>query len=67
MLMEYLPRQLTADELASLARDAVEESGATGPRDIGKVMGLLMPKIKGKAEGKAASAAVISLLKGMEE
>ena len=67
MLMEYLPQQLTADELASLARDAVEESGATGPQDIGKVMGLLMPRIRGKAEGKAASAAVIGLLQGLGE
>ncbi len=67
MIMEYLPQQLSEEELASLAKDAIEEAGASSPRDIGKVMGLLMPQIRGKAEGKAASAVVSSLLKGLGE
>ena len=67
IILEYLPEQMSEEELASLAAQAIEEVGATGPQDMGKVMGRLMPQIRGKAEGKAASAVVSSLLKDRVE
>lgn len=54
----YLPEQLDAAELERLVRSAVEESGATSARDMGKVMALLMPKVRGRADGKQVSALV---------
>jgi uncharacterized protein YqeY len=63
IILEYLPEQMSQEELSMLARRAVEEVGATGPQDTGKVMGHLMPQIRGKAEGKTASAIVSDLLK----
>jgi uncharacterized protein YqeY len=54
----YLPEQLDPEELARLVRESVEVSGATGPRDMGKVMAVLMPKVKGRADGKQVSALV---------
>jgi hypothetical protein len=58
ILSAYLPDQLDADELAALVRGAVAESGASSPRDMGKVMAGLMPKVRGRADGKAVSALV---------
>jgi uncharacterized protein len=60
ILAEYLPEQLTADEIAALVTEAIEATGAAelGPRGIGKVMGALQPKIKGRADGGAVSAEV---------
>lgn len=54
----YLPEQLEASELELLVREAVEESGATSARDMGKVMSVLMPKVRGRADGKQVSAMV---------
>lgn len=54
----YLPEQLGADELANLVAQAVEESGATSPREMGKVMAVLMPRVRGRADGKQVSALV---------
>jgi uncharacterized protein YqeY len=54
----YLPAQLSDDELAGLVAEAVAESGASGPQDMGKAMGAVMPKIDGRADGKRVSAAV---------
>jgi len=54
----YLPEQLDPAELERLVREAVDESGATGARDMGKVMSLLMPKVRGRADGKQVSAMV---------
>jgi uncharacterized protein len=54
----YLPAQLSDDELAELAAEAIAESGAAGPQDMGKAMGAVMPKIDGRADGKRVSAAV---------
>ena len=51
VLEEYLPPQLSEDEIIALIRDVVAEVGATGPRDRGKVMGRLMPQVRGKADG----------------
>ena len=63
IIMGYLPEQLSAEEIASLARRAIDQVGATGPGDMGKVMGRLMPQVKGKAEGGAVSAVVSELLR----
>ena len=54
----YLPEQLGDDELASIVDVAVAESGAGSPRDMGKVMSIVMPRVKGRADGKRVSAAV---------
>lgn len=58
IISAYLPEQIGADELAQLVARAVEESGAGSPRDMGKVMAILMPRIKGRADGKQVSALV---------
>ena|SRR5689334_12077281 len=60
----YLPQQMTRDEIASLARAAIAEAGASSPGDQGKVMQKLMPQVKGRAEGKAVAEVVSGLLKG---
>jgi uncharacterized protein YqeY len=54
----YLPAQLSDDDLASLARDAVAESGAAGPQAMGTVMKTIGPKIAGRADGGRVAAAV---------
>jgi uncharacterized protein len=54
----YLPAELSDEELAEIVDAAVAESGATEPKDMGKVMGVVMPKIDGRADGKRVSAAV---------
>ncbi len=54
----YLPAQLTDQELDAIVGDAVAESGASSPREMGKVMALVMPKLQGRADGKRVSAAV---------
>ena len=51
VLEEYLPPQLGEDEIVALIREIVAEVGAAGPRDRGKVMGRLMPQVRGKADG----------------
>jgi hypothetical protein len=52
ILMKYLPEQMTEEELGVIVRKAVEESGASSPRDIGKVMQIVLPKVKGRADGR---------------
>ena len=54
----YMPQQLPDDELEAIVGDAVVESGATSPQEMGKVMSLVMPKVKGRADGKRVSAVV---------
>lgn len=55
---DYLPKQLSKEELNEAAASAIAEVNAHDKSDFGKVMKVLMPKIKGKADGKAASVAV---------
>ena len=62
VLQTYLPQQLSADELTKLVQEAVTESGAQGPKDMGAVMKVVNPKIAGRAEGKAVSEAVKAAL-----
>lgn len=54
----YLPAQISGEELDAMVDDAIAESGATSLKDMGAVMGRLMPKLKGRAEGAAVSARV---------
>lgn len=55
ILSKYLPEQLSQEEIAKMVEEAIAESGATSPRDMGKVMGILKPKTQGKADGKVVS------------
>ena len=58
IIQAYMPEQLSDDELHAIVGDAVAESGASSPQEMGKVMSLVMPKVKGRADGKRVSAAV---------
>jgi uncharacterized protein len=58
VLQEFLPQQLTADEIAALIEQAITESGAAVMADMGKVMAVLKPKIQGRADVGAVSAQV---------
>jgi len=61
VLLPYLPEQLSEDEVKALVKEAVEQTGAASMKDMGKVMGVLMPKVKGRADGKMVN----SIVKGM--
>jgi uncharacterized protein YqeY len=58
LISGYMPEQLSDAELGAIVGDAVAESGASSPKEMGKVMALVMPKVKGRADGKRVSAAV---------
>ncbi|MFJ2028306.1 GatB/YqeY domain-containing protein [Streptosporangium sp. NPDC087985] len=58
VLEEYLPAQLSDEELGALADEAIAESGATGPQAMGQVMKVLNPKVAGRAEGGRVAQAV---------
>ena len=62
MLMEYLPKQMSRQEIIEAARKVIEEVGAKGPNDKGKVMSKLMPLLKGKAQGQEINDIVVQLL-----
>ena len=62
VLMDYLPQQLTPEELEAMASQAVEEVGATSMREMGQVMKILVPRLGGRATGQQASQAVRKLL-----
>jgi len=62
ILNVFLPKPLSDEELRGLVKEAVEEVGAESISDIGRVMGVLMPKIRGKADGKEANQIVRELL-----
>ena len=61
-LREYLPRQITRDEITAEARQVIEEVGAQGPGDKSKVMPKLIAQLKGKADGREINAVVTELL-----
>ena len=65
IILPYLPEQLSADEIKELAGQAISDIGASGPGDMGKVMSQVMPKVKGRAEGKQVSSIVSDLLKAL--
>jgi uncharacterized protein YqeY len=58
IIEEYMPEQLSDEELHAIVGDAVAESGASSPQDMGKVMSLVMPQVQGRADGKRVSAVV---------
>lgn len=62
ILAEFLPEQLGAEEMAALVAQAVAETGATSPRDLGKVMGWLAPRTRGRADGRVLSGLVAAAL-----
>ena len=64
IVRNYLPEQLSGDEIAELARKIIADVGAAGPGDMGKVMGQLMPHVRGKADGGEVSRVVTELLAG---
>ncbi len=62
ILLGYLPQQLTMPEIEEIVRQVIAEVGASSPRDAGKVMQAVMPRVKGRADGKLVSQAVRQLL-----
>jgi uncharacterized protein YqeY len=58
IIEEYMPEQLSDEELHAIVGDAVAESGASSPQDMGKVMSVVMPQVQGRADGKRVSAVV---------
>jgi len=62
LLRAYLPQMLAPAELQVLAREAIAEAGATTPADLGKVMQILMPRVKGKADGRTVNQIARDLL-----
>jgi len=64
IIQEFLPRQLDPDEVTAIIDQAIADSGATGMRDMGKVMNLLRPRLQGRADVGAASAEVKARLAG---
>lgn len=58
ILREFLPRPLNADELSTLVDEAIAATGATSPRDLGRVMGWLAPRTRGRADGRQVSELV---------
>lgn len=62
ILMEYLPAQLTHEELEAIVKEAVSATGASSMKDMGKIMAAVMPKTKGRADGKEINTIVRNLL-----
>ena len=62
ILQDYLPQQMTREEIEVAAREIIEETGASGMRDMGQVMGPLMDRHQGRIDGKVASSIVRELL-----
>ena len=58
ILMDYLPQQLSDDEVSRIVSDTIFEVGAQSAKDMGKVMSALMPKVKGRADGKLVNILV---------
>jgi len=62
VVLSYLPKQMSREEVTAAAQKVIAEVGAKGPQDTGKVMGKLMPQLKGKADGKMIREVVKELL-----
>lgn len=64
ILMEYLPEQISEEELKKIVKEAVEKTGAKEMKDMGKVMAIVMPQIKGKADGSQVSQIAKEIMAG---
>jgi uncharacterized protein len=64
LIEAYLPEQLSDDELGELVSAAIQEAGVSEAREMGKVMSLVMPRVRGRADGKRVSGAVRERLEG---
>jgi uncharacterized protein len=62
LFLKYMPKQLTEPEIEELARQCIAESGAMDRKELGKVMAVLMPQVKGRADGKLVNQVVSRLL-----
>lgn len=62
IVKKYMPKQLSADDVKKIVADTIEQVGASSMKDFGKVMGAVMPKVKGKADGKLVNQTVKSEL-----
>lgn len=62
ILQTYLPAQMGEEEIRTLVKQAITETGATSMADMGKVMGILMPKVKGRADGNLVNQIVLAEL-----
>jgi uncharacterized protein YqeY len=62
IIEDYLPEQLSANELQQIINETINEVGASSPGDMGKVMGHVMPKLKGRADGKLVNKIVREML-----
>ncbi len=65
IIIEYLPQQMTRDEITELVHQVVTEVGAEGPGDMGKVMSRIMPQVRGRAEGREVNAIVMEILSSL--
>jgi|TARA_B110000116_G_C16442338_1_gene405489 uncharacterized protein YqeY len=63
LISTYLPEQLSEEEVQDIIDGVLLEVGATGPSDMGKVMGIVMPKVRGRTDGKIVNSIVVSKLK----
>ncbi|MDI6497515.1 GatB/YqeY domain-containing protein [Leuconostoc suionicum] len=64
VLAKYLPEPLSDEKVIELVKDAIQKTGATSSKDMGKVMGIVTPQVKGRADGKFVANQVKNLLKG---
>ncbi|MDU2152531.1 MAG: GatB/YqeY domain-containing protein [Weissella confusa] len=62
VLKRYMPEQMSEEEVVAVVKETIAEVGASSKADLGKVMGALMPKVKGKSDGKLVNQTVQSLL-----
>ena len=65
ILASYLPEQLSEEEIRSIVQEAIDQSGAAGPGDLGRVMGAVMPRVKGRADGRLVNTIVRECLAGL--
>ena len=65
IVVQYLPQPLTPEEVEAIVQSVIADTGATGPQDMGKVMGKIMPQVRGRADGKQVSALVSQTLRSL--
>ena len=64
-VMEYMPAQMSSEDISTLVAQVIKEVSATGPSDKGKVMGNLMPQVRGKADGNQVNTVVTTMLSAL--